>query len=364
MSPGLRRVTFTTALLAAVAVLVAMLVGTRTPAGTELTLRFTDTTGLYVGNPVQVIGVPIGTVTAIEPDGTAVSVTVRIDDDVPVAADTGAVIMQSALVTDRFVELTVPWTSGARLEAGATIDVDRTRSPVNVDDVVTAVDDLVVALQDAAPDGTTVGDLLSVSADRLDGQGARIADTIDAAASALGTVDGLGEDVRAVTGDLEVLVGMLAERDAAVQQLAASVADASSVLADQRTELTATLTALQSLTTTAGEIVAETQTTVVTDLERATDVVATMADRTDELARTFDVMPLVAENITRAYDPELRRTRIRVDVRNTGPFAAIARADLCVLLLATSCDPLTNTGGTGLLDPLLTWIPALFPGDL
>ena len=360
----MRRVSILTAVVAAVAVLVAMLVGAKTPAGTEITLRFTDTTGLYVGNPVQVIGVPVGTVTAIEPAGTSVEVTARIDADVPIAADTGAVIMQSALVTDRFVELTVPWTSGPRLEAGAEIGLVRTRSPVNVDDVVSAIDELVVALQDTAADGTDVGDLLSVSADRLEGQGARIADTIDSAAAALGTVDGLGEDVRAVTGDLEVLVSMLAERDTAVQQLASSVADASTVLASQREDLTATLTALQSLTTTAGEIVAETQATVVTDVGRATDVLATMAARTTEIGQTFDTLPLVAENITRAYDPELRRTRIRVDVRNTGPFASIARADLCVLLLATTCDPLTNTGGTGLIDPLLTWIPTFFPGDL
>jgi phospholipid/cholesterol/gamma-HCH transport system substrate-binding protein len=359
----MRRATLATTGLAVAGLVVAMLIGTRTPAGTEITLHFTDTTGLYVGNDVEVIGVPVGTVTAIEPRGTSVEVTARLDDDVPIAADTGAVIMQSALVTDRFVELTTPWTAGPRLEAGATIGLDRTRSPVNVDDIVGAVDELVVALQDTA-DGSTVGDLLAVSAQRLDGQGARIADTIDAAAAALGTVDALGDDALAVTGDLEVLVGMLAERDTAVQQLAASVADASTVLASQRQDLTATLTALQSLTATAGQIVTETQGLVVSDLDRATDVLATLADRTAEIGQTYDVLPLVAENLTRAYDPDLRRTRIRVDVRNTGPFSPVARTDLCVLLLTTDCDLLTNTSGTGILDPLLGWIPTTFPGDL
>lgn len=364
LSGGLRRLVLLTLAVALIGVVTAMVVGNRGPGGTELTVRFTDTTGLYVGNDVEVIGVPVGTVTAIEPRGTFVDVTVRVDDDVPVAADTGAVVMQSALVTDRFVELTVPWTSGDRLEDGDVIDLERTRSPVNIDDVVTAVDQLLVALQDPAPDGTTVGDLVTTAADRLSGQGTQIADAVDAAGSALGTVDGVGEDVRAITGDLEVLVGMLAERDAAVQQLAASVADASSVLAGQREDLVATLTALQSLTATAGQVVTETQQTVVTDVERATAVLDVLAGRTAELGETFDLMPLVAENITRAYDPTTRRTRIRVDVRNTGPFAAIGRRDLCELLRVAPCDVLTNLDGSGLLDPILQWVPTVLPEDL
>lgn len=364
LSSGLRRAVLLTLAVALIVVVAAMVVGNRGPGGTELTVRFTDTTGLYVGNDVEVIGVPVGTVTAIEPQGTFVDVTVRVDDDVPVAAATGAVVMQSALVTDRFVELTVPWTSGDRLEDGDVIDLERTRSPVNIDDVVTAVDQLLVALQDPAPDGTTVGDLVTTAADRLSGQGTQIAEAVDAAGAALGTVDGVGEDVRAITGDLEVLVGMLAERDAAVQQLAASVADASSVLAGQREDLVAILTALRSLTATAGEVVTETQQTVVTDVERATAVLDVLAGRTAELGETFDLMPLVAENITRAYDPTTRRTRIRVDVRNTGPFAAIGRRDLCELLRVAPCDVLTNLDGSGLLDPILQWVPTVFPEDL
>lgn len=364
LSGGLRRALVLSLAIAMMIVVAAMVVGSRGPGGTELTVRFTDTTGLYVGNDVEVIGVPVGTVTAIEPRGTWVDVTVRVDDDVPVAADTGAVVMQSALVTDRFVELTVPWTSGDRLRDGDVIDLDRTSSPVNIDDVVTAVDQLLTALQDPAPDGTTIGDLVSTAAARLSGQGASIATAIDTAGAALGTVNGVGEDVRAITGDLEVLVGMLAERDAAVQQLAASVADASSVLAGQREDLMATLSALESLTTTAGEVVTETQELVVTDVERATAVLDVLAGRTDELGQTFDLMPLVAENLTRAYDPELRRTRIRVDVRNTGPFAAIGRRDLCELLRVAPCDVLTNLDGTGLIDPLLKWVPSLLPEDL
>ncbi|MCW2824904.1 MAG: hypothetical protein JWQ91_1821 [Aeromicrobium sp.] len=348
-----------------VAVVAIVLVATpHAPRGTALTLRFTDTTGLYVGNAVQVIGVPIGEVTGIEPRGTYVDVTVHVDQDVPVAARTGAIVMQSALVTDRFIELTVPWERGPRLRDGAVVGLDRTRSPVDIDDVVTAVDDLLVALQEPAPDGTTVGDLVSTAADRLEGQGGRIARAIDAAGDALGTVDGVGDDVRAITGDLEVLMTMLAKRDQQVRELADSVGAASTLLAGQRKDLVVTLEALRRLTTTARQVVKETRTSAVTDVKRAADVVETLSRRTAEIGDTFDTLPLVAENLTRAYDPELRRTRVRFDLRNTGPFAEVGRGDLCELLRVVPCRAVTNSDGTGLIDPLLQWFPSLFPEDL
>ena len=136
---------------------------------TTFTLQFTDTTGLYVGNDVQTIGVRIGEVTKIEPKGTA-----RRRDGTcrrAGAADVGAIIMQSSLVTDRFVELTPAWTKGATIATGAVVPLERTKAPANVDDIFAAVDDLLVALSDTTKDGKDIGDLLSVTAEQLDGKG-------------------------------------------------------------------------------------------------------------------------------------------------------------------------------------------------
>jgi phospholipid/cholesterol/gamma-HCH transport system substrate-binding protein len=243
--------------------------------------------------------------------------------------------------------------------------VDRTRSPANVDDVMTAIDDLVVALKDTTGDGKDIGDLLSVGAKQLDGKGARIADALEATSEALGTVDGREPELTAIVEDLDSLTAMLAERDTTVRKLSESVAGSTEILAGQREDLTSTLKALRKLSTTTSAFVKENQGRVVDDLEEATAVLDTMVGRKGELAETFDLLPLVAENITRAYDPETRRTRIRVDVRNTGPFSAVGRAELCRLLrVIPDCDSVTNPGGTGALDPLLHWFTTFFPEDL
>ncbi|WP_187271933.1 MCE family protein [Aeromicrobium terrae] len=366
MRPGLvRGLLPLTVLVGAALVVGALVFGSRSPDGTDLTVQLTDTTGLYVGNDVQVVGVPVGTVKAIEPHGTRVDVKVRIDADVPVAADTGAVVMQSSLVTDRFIELTEPWTEGAQLHDGAVIPLARTRSPANVDDVLAAVHDLVVALKDTTGAGKDVGDLVAVSAKALDGTGRQIADALDATSDALGTVDGREQDLADVVRDLDSLTTMLAKRDSTVRSLSDSVAASSTLLAEQRKDLTATLESLRRLSATTSAFIRENRSRVSADLDQAAAVLAQATRRKGSIAEVFDVLPTVAENITRAYDPKTRSTRVRVDVRNTGPVSRVGRSELCrVLRVIPDCDAVTNKNGTGALDPLFQWMTDLFPEDL
>ena len=170
------RVALVATLLLVVAALTgAGLVTMRPAEPLRVTASFTDSAGLFVGNDVSVLGVPVGKVTTIEPAGRTVGVTLALDAEVRIPADVGAVVMQASLVTDRYVELTPAYEHGARLATGDHIDADHTRSPANIDDITSAIDDLVVALDGTTPGGKDVGDLLSTTADALDGRGRRSA---------------------------------------------------------------------------------------------------------------------------------------------------------------------------------------------
>ena len=72
----------------------------------RVSAMFNDTTGLYVGNDVRVLGVDIGEVKAVKPSGTSVRVDMEFPADTEIPANAQAAIMQSSLVTDRFVEVT------------------------------------------------------------------------------------------------------------------------------------------------------------------------------------------------------------------------------------------------------------------
>src|SRR3546814_14580468 len=82
---------------------------------TEVVALFDSTVGLYPGSDVQVLGVPVGTVTKVEPKDDHVRATIELDPGQPVAADTGAAQPEPPLVTDRFAHPTRPTDAGAKL---------------------------------------------------------------------------------------------------------------------------------------------------------------------------------------------------------------------------------------------------------
>jgi len=329
---------------------------------TTFTLQFTDTTGLYVGNDVQTIGVRIGEVTKIEPKGTMVEVTVKVDE--PVSADVGAVIMQSALVTDRFVELTPPWTGGAKLADGTVIGLDRTKSPANVDDIFAAVDDLLVALSDTTSDGKDIGDLLSVSAKQLEGKGKAFAELLDASGEALATVGGTDEDLTAIVDDADALVSMLAERDKTIRSLADSVADASELFAGQRDDIAETLVTLDRLSRKMDTFIKDNDDLMVRTVNKTSDVLGVFSQQSRAIADAFNALPLAAENISRAYDEETRNLRVRLDVRRMAPYGQQFRENLCRSYVPENlpiCEQVVEANGA-YFDQLVNLIAGLVDG--
>ena len=105
---------------------------------TTITAYFTTATGIYPGDEVRVSGVKVGTIAAIEPQGTRAKMTLDVDRGVPIPADAKAVIVAQNLVSARYVQLTPAYeTSGPTMADGAVIPVDRTAVPVEWDEVKT-----------------------------------------------------------------------------------------------------------------------------------------------------------------------------------------------------------------------------------
>src|SRR6476620_7448954 len=69
--------------------------------------------GLYPGDEVRVVGVPVGTIDSIEPRAGDVKITMSIKDEVKVPADARAVIVSPNLVAARFVQLAPAYDQGS-----------------------------------------------------------------------------------------------------------------------------------------------------------------------------------------------------------------------------------------------------------
>ena len=74
--------------------------------GTTVVAYFTTAVGLYPGDEVRVVGVPVGTIESIQPRAADVKVTMKLRDDVKLPADAKAIVIAPNLVAARFVQFT------------------------------------------------------------------------------------------------------------------------------------------------------------------------------------------------------------------------------------------------------------------
>ncbi len=346
------------------------------PDDLVVTADFADTTGVYVGNDVTYLGVRVGEIVRIEPQGATMRVVMHLAPDTRVPRDAGAEILQGSLVTDRYVELGPAWTDGPTLASGAHIAADHTRAPATVDEIAKAIDDLVLAL-DGGPEGPGskgdkgLGDVLSAMARTLDGNGPHLRAALAESRDALATINAKDGDLTAVTDNLVALVDTLSERDRSIRDFTKAAADTGDVLADQRQELVATLDSLDELTRLADRFLKQNGGVLGDDLSGLADVVALVRSRQDSLAEAFDTMPTMAENFARAYDWDLGRLRVQFAF-SAGPFSAAFRDHSCrVFAKALAgdggtriCGLLFTEQGTGLLDPLLDGVYDGLPGAI
>ena len=79
-----------------------------------LTAHFSRAVSIYEGTEMRVLGVTIGEVTAVIPEGDSVRVEMQYDDQYTLPANAKAVIITPTLVADRFVQITPVWTEGWR----------------------------------------------------------------------------------------------------------------------------------------------------------------------------------------------------------------------------------------------------------
>lgn len=113
-------------LIVVTALTAAVVVGIRLFSSDEYTItaQFPATPGLYHDNDVDILGVPSGHVVKVTPKAKYVEVVLMLPSSVKIPADAKAVVMAPNPVSDRFIELTPPYTKGPKLKAGAVLGLD------------------------------------------------------------------------------------------------------------------------------------------------------------------------------------------------------------------------------------------------
>ena len=199
-----------------------------------ISARFADSSGLFVGNDVGILGVPVGKVTSIEPDGGSVIVKMSIKEDQRIPASAGAVVVARSVATDRYVEITPVYSSGPELQDGATINANRTRTPVDFDQVLSSLNSLATGLSGDENSKEAVARFLKMQSAALDGKGTMINKAIHEIAGATNAVSGQRQNITGTINSLDGLTKTLADNKSTINEFVRQVAAASSILAAER----------------------------------------------------------------------------------------------------------------------------------
>ena len=289
--------------------LVAILVGgiyvlASRPGGRHLVAYFTSAVGIYPGDQVRVLGVPVGAIDAIEPRSSDVKITMSVSDDLKVPKDARAVIMSPNLVAARFIQLTPVYTGGAALPDGGSIDLDRTAVPVEWDEVKEALTQLAVQLSPAT--GQMQGPLgaaINQAADTLDGKGESFHNALRELSQAAGRLGDSRSDIFGTVKNLQVLVNALSASNDQIVQFAGNVASVSQVLADSSRHLDNTLGTLNKALSDIRGFLHENNSTLIDTVNNLNDFAKTLSDQSENIEQVLHVAGPGIANFYNIYDP-------------------------------------------------------------
>jgi phospholipid/cholesterol/gamma-HCH transport system substrate-binding protein len=265
--------------------------------------HFASTVGIHEGSDVRVLGVKVGEVVHVRPEGRTVRVEMRYQADTPVPADVRAVVVPPSVVSDRYIQLTPAYGQGPVLADGADLPLDRTAVPLELDDVYRALDQFNTALgPNGANSGGALRDLVGTAAANLDGNGTNLGATLNGFADTLSTLADGRDDLFGSLTNLEQFVNTLARSDQQVRLFNEQLATVSQQLAAEGTDLAQALRALATALADITGFVHDNREMLKTDVAGLTDVTTILVRQQRAIVEVLDVAPLALSNLNLAYD--------------------------------------------------------------
>ncbi|QWC86138.1 MCE family protein [Nocardioidaceae bacterium] len=309
--------------LAVVAGLAVFLLGGE---GTKTaTLSFDRAISVYKGSDIRVLGVPVGSVDSVEPNGTTVKVEVSYPESVKLPEDATAVIVTPAVVGDRFIQMIPAYDgSGPVLADGAQLGVDRTAEPLELDDVYQGIDDLLVAIgpQGAnapGPDGEgPLSKLLANTADNLAGNGRKINQTITDITGLTTTLDNNKDALFDTVTQVQRFVKILADNDETVRQFNDSLQGAADLLEGERDDLAATLDNLGTALVEVRRFVQDNRGSLSSNIDSLQRLTRILVNERESLDSILTDAPLALNNLYLVYNPAAGTLDTRANL--TQPF--------------------------------------------
>jgi virulence factor Mce-like protein len=307
-------VTVIALVVAAIAITAFTLIPRPNDGPMTVTAQFEDTIGLYKGNPVSVLGMPVGKVTSIEPKGSYVEVKLEIGRNVDIPADVQAVTVSTSILTDRHTELTPAYRSGPKLKNGDVLGLARTRTPVEFDRTLAMVDKLTRALHGDGQGHGPLADLVDIGAQIASGNGPKIKATLDKLSQALrlGADNGAAtkQNIQAIAAALAELTQAAADNDTAIRGFGSNIRQLSDILADENLGTGSTGAKINQILDQAASLLETNRDGLKGTIADFKTLTAAVVDYRRELAETIDITPMLGANVYNAIDTNAGAIRI------------------------------------------------------
>ena len=341
------------------------------PATRPISARFTEAPGLYHGNNVDILGIKVGTVTAIRPGPGYVTVDMQVDRSVKLPADASAVLMAPMVVSDRFIQLGPAYTSGPTLADHAMIPLNRTAIPQTVDAVVATLNQLAQQLgpQGANKNGALSG-LVHQLAVQLGPNGQDFHNAVVNFSQALGALSANSPALAGTLTNLGQLSQALADHSSDYRSFAANLSAVSQVLANDRQDISTTLASLQTLFANLTSFINADGANLGSSIGNLRTFAAALASQQSALAQAYDLAPLSLQNLDNAIDKNAPGGAAIVGRYNAvastpGLFNQVcgsaALRFLVILATNTQTNPLTKADSTDTLCGIGNALVALNP---
>lgn len=265
---------------------------------------FADSTGLYNGDDVVILGVRVGKVEKIEPQPSRVKITFSYNAKYRVPADAKAVILSPSLVTPRSIQLTPAYTGGAVMPTGAVIPQERTAVPVEYDDLRQQLEKLTQTLQPTKPGGTsTLGAFINTAADNLRGQGPDIRDTLVKLSQAISAIGDHSNDLFSTLKNLSILISALRDSSDLLRQLNQNLAAVTNLLANDPNEVGNAVRDLNEVADDVRNFVADNRETLGSTSDKLASVSQALNESLDDVKQVLHVAPTAFQNFLNIYQP-------------------------------------------------------------
>ncbi|GAB3310822.1 hypothetical protein GCM10027451_22090 [Geodermatophilus aquaeductus] len=342
-------------------------------------IQFLDVLDLVPQAGVRVADVPVGRVedVSLGEDWTAV-VTVEINGDVDLPANAVAMIQQSSLLGEKYVELAAPGTESptGELGDGALIPLDRTNRNVEVEELLGALS-LVL-------NGGGLAQLQTISrelGDALEGREDAVRATLTQLDTFIAGLDQQRDEIGRALDSVNALAESLAARTGTIETALDTIGPGLDVVTEQRDLLVSMLDGLSRLGDVGTRVIDQAGGDTVADLQLLQPVLTQLAAAGPDLAASLDLLltyPFPASSLSALqYRPDARTggyglftnmtANLNLDLREllcryvvdpvTGALEILEPQDLVGGRCGTAGTPPAGAGGTG-----TSPVPSLVPG--